>query len=156
MLLTQSWRADSACHRVDSTTTLPLRATGPPDPLGRPFMTYLPFASNDLYNRKMQNLPFSERPLDLLDLVTSPSRMTVGNCHRSLSSQKRGRGLWLPPGNWFQGANRTPTQVQPCPRVDLTGIITLMEVRRDTGALPPDSNRGPPERLPGSLQIYPR
>lgn len=41
-------RADSASHQADSTTALPLRATGPPDPLGSLFMTYLPFASNDL------------------------------------------------------------------------------------------------------------
>lgn len=35
-------RADSAFHWADLTTTLPLRATGRPDLLGRQFMTYLP------------------------------------------------------------------------------------------------------------------
>lgn len=57
---------------TDSTVTLPVRATGPPDGDWRQFYTHLPFASNDLYNWKLQNPTFSEKPskcIDLLDFV---------------------------------------------------------------------------------------
>lgn len=55
----------------DSTVSaFPLRQVpSPPRESGRPFMVYVPFSTNDLYNWKQQNPSFSDKPQSLISLL---------------------------------------------------------------------------------------
>lgn len=46
----------------DSTVACPLRTIVPPDQDGNQHFRYWSFATNDLYNWKFQNVPFSKNP----------------------------------------------------------------------------------------------
>ena len=83
---------------------LPLRPMAPaPDPDGqptRPKLVYTPFPTTDLYNWKTQNLPFSENPQGLIDLLSSiftTHLPTWEDCHQLLqvllTSEERARVL---------------------------------------------------------------
>ncbi|XP_042759850.1 uncharacterized protein LOC122199149 [Panthera leo] len=50
-------------------TALPLRPGPPLQGEVRPFMTYVPFSTSDLYNWKLQNPSFSEKPQTLISLL---------------------------------------------------------------------------------------
>lgn len=50
-------------------TILPLRQQPPRPGEARPFLTYTPFSTTDLYNWKLQNPPFSEKPQALISLL---------------------------------------------------------------------------------------
>ncbi|XP_058557011.1 uncharacterized protein LOC131495858 [Neofelis nebulosa] len=83
---------------------LPLRQTAPaPGPDGQPThpkLVYTPFSTTDLYNWKTQNLPFSENPQGLIDLLSSiftTHLPTWEDCHQLLqvllTSEERARVL---------------------------------------------------------------
>lgn len=53
------------------TMALPLHTVGPPDATGRQQLVLRPFATSNLYNWKMQNPKFSEKPERLIELLDS-------------------------------------------------------------------------------------
>lgn len=70
-----------------SPAPLTLQSTGPLDAEGGQFMTYVPLASTDLYNWKLQNLPCLERPSalpGLLDSVMLTHQSTWDDCQQLL------------------------------------------------------------------------
>lgn len=88
-------------QRNDFTTVLPLQGTGPLDSKGRQFMTYVLFASNDLYNWKLQNFPCLERPSALTGFLDSGQveRMTqiLKEALTKLTFETGGRCLGISP-----------------------------------------------------------
>ncbi|XP_053433670.1 uncharacterized protein LOC128575900 isoform X2 [Nycticebus coucang] len=79
-----------ALHRLTTdSTVLPLRAAGPlmeQTPPNQPHH-YWPFTTSDLYNWKMQNPKFSEKPtalIDLLDSILFTHQPTWDDCHQLL------------------------------------------------------------------------
>ena len=80
---------------------LPVRV-GPANPGGERTYQYWPFSTSDLYNWKTQNLPFSEKPqglTDLLDSLTTSPGTIVSSCCRCSSPEKNGSEFWQRPGN---------------------------------------------------------
>lgn len=57
-------------------TTLPLWTVGPWDEQGNETYQCWPFATDDLYNWKKQNSPFSDNPKDLINLLESVFLLT--------------------------------------------------------------------------------
>lgn len=78
-----------------NSTALPLCSVGLPHAEGRQQLVHWPFATKDLYNWKLQNPKFSEKPSKLIDLLDSvlfihQTGMIVTSCSRSSLPQKRG------------------------------------------------------------------
>lgn len=73
---------------ADSTVkTLPLRAIGPPNERGDQPLHYWPFATSDLYNWKIQNPEFFEKPaalINLLDSIIYTHQPTWDDCQQLL------------------------------------------------------------------------
>uniref|UniRef100_A0A8D2ITB3 Gag protein n=1 Tax=Varanus komodoensis TaxID=61221 RepID=A0A8D2ITB3_VARKO len=68
-------------------TLLPLRELAPNQGLDRPFMVYVSFSTSDLYNWKLQNPPFSEKPqglISLLETIFHTHRLTWDDCQQLL------------------------------------------------------------------------
>ena len=104
----------------DSTTTLPLRAYGPPpaNPDQLQLLQYWPFSSADLYNWKTNHDSFSENPSSLTGLVESlmfSHQPTWDDCQQLLlvlfTTEEKERILLEARKN-VPGTNGQPTQLQ--------------------------------------------
>ena len=96
-------------------------APGPDGQPARSKLVYTPFSTTDLYNWKTQNLPFSENPQGLIDLLSSIFTTHLPSwedCHQllqvSLTSEERARVL--------REATRAVLGPDGMPTTDLHGI----------------------------------
>uniref|UniRef100_A0A8D2KRZ6 Gag protein n=2 Tax=Varanus komodoensis TaxID=61221 RepID=A0A8D2KRZ6_VARKO len=96
-------------------TLLPLWELAPAQGTGRPFMVYVPFSTSDLYNWKLQNPLFSEKPqglISLLEMIFHTHRPTWDDCQQLLqvlfTSEERDR-IHLEARKQIFGAGGQPT-----------------------------------------------
>jgi hypothetical protein len=112
-------RPSSSTQGEETVPTLPVQMVGQGGPGGGQQFQYWPFSSSDLYNWRTQNLPFSEDPkclIDLLESIMHTHRPIWDDCHQLLNTlfttEERERILNEERKNVL-GDNGRPTTLQP-------------------------------------------